>query len=156
MGGGAQEVISLLNKRMPGLWACDLDEKGTTVLTVAVEYACDHACLDAPVRGIAAMLKAPTPSDRAARARINSACPGIGLSNPDLHMRVRGSNGNVLHVAAARGHEALVKVLLEAGLKPHVRAFDYLREEQSAAEESSVRRMFRGGRRGSGHTPREY
>ena len=45
--------------------------------------------------------------------------------------RVRGSNGTVLHVAAACGHEALVRVLLDAGADPSYAVPDYVGEERS-------------------------
>lgn len=121
--GGAIGIARFLNEkyRTRHLWDAPFDQKGTTLLTVSVGHACRHACLQAPVRGIEALL-----------AHIR---PGTA----DLSIRVRGSNGHILHIAAARGHLPLVKVLVKAGAKPHLRTKDELREEQ-----------------GRGYTPKDY
>jgi len=130
---GAIEVVHMLSRRSPDLWKLQLSqdtgrpserrgsimvvhmpEEAHTVLAKAVDFACIHASLDAPVRGIEAMLSG-IPSEEYSRPVADEE---------GIYARVHECNGNVLHVAAARGHTELVKVLLKAGLKPDVRAFD--------------------------------
>ena len=112
---GAVEAVELLLSYGKDLWRFGFNQKGDTCFSHAITYACDHSCLDGPVNGIRAMLsRMPTHSARTPPMLQE-------ILKEDLHRRIHGSNGSALHLAAARGHEALVQVLLMAGMhRSHV------------------------------------
>jgi hypothetical protein len=66
-------------------------------LVLAVEYSCRNKYLDAPVQGIAALLSGADLYDHAASFWFS---------------RVRGSNGTVMHLAAAANNKKLVEALI--------------------------------------------
>ena len=107
---GAVRAAELLLSYSEDLWWLGFNQKGDRAFSAAIEYACERACLEAPVRGVEAMLsQARSPSSQM-HARKQ-------MVHEEMHRRVRGSNGSALHLAAARGHEPLVRVLLEAGMR---------------------------------------
>ena len=93
------------------LWATTFDDKGRGFLGSLVLAACGNPTLDCLVRSIEAVLPSKRTSTRGSR---------IG-DDYVLHMRHFGTNANNLHLAAARGHTELVRVLIDGGLNPNRR-----------------------------------
>lgn len=91
---------SLVNR---SLWETLFDQKGRGLLGSLVLAACENPTLDCLVRSIDAVLPSTI------------AC---GIDDV-LHMRHFGTNANNLHLAAARGHAELVKVLIGKGMNPN-------------------------------------
>ena len=106
---GAVEAAEFLLSFNTSLWSLCFDQKGNNGFHDAIEYACLVSCLEAPVKGVRAMLSS-----------VRSSPPQHEylkqMLSENLHQRVRGSDGSALHLAAARGHLSLVRVLLEVGM----------------------------------------
>ena len=106
---GAVKAAELLLSYSDAIWFVEFNQKGNTAFNAAIEFACNCACLEAPVNGVRAML-----------SRVRSSAPQNAHVKQTLqevlHRRVRGSDGSALHLASARGHAPLVRVLLAAGM----------------------------------------
>ena len=106
---GAVKAAELLLSYSDAIWYVEFNQKGNTAFSAAIEFACNCACLEAPVNGVRAML-----------SRVRSSAPQNAhlkqALQEELHRRVRGSDGSALHLASARGHAPLVRVLLAAGM----------------------------------------
>ena len=73
-----------------------MPEAGDTLFSDVVCYACRHATLTAPLRGLESLLDGAQAMDPDHMRR-------YGVSDTMYH-HMRGTRGNVLHLAAARGH----------------------------------------------------
>ena len=106
---GAIQAAEFLLRFNDSLWSFCFDQKGNNGFHAAIEYACNLSCLGAPVQGVRAMLSS-----------VRSSPPQHDylkkMLAQELHRRVRGTDCSALHMAAARGHAPLVRVLVEAGM----------------------------------------
>lgn len=101
---GAFKVLKFMVARHGALWSEYFDQKGTTMLSNLVRESCYNPTDDGLVKSVAILLS----NDSAKKA----CDPGA------LYFRHRGSSGNHLHLAAARGHTQLVQILLQGGMNP--------------------------------------
>jgi hypothetical protein len=114
-GGGVDAVAFLREWSGSDLWRLRYDHRRFAPgLVNAVEYSCYFKYLDAPVQGITALL---------------SGCDAA----EDIHERVHGSNGTVMHLAAAVNHKKLIKAFMyEVGIFPDVACGDVFTPAQWA------------------------
>lgn len=102
---GAIDVIRVLSSRHNTLYSTSFGPKGEqNLLTELVAYACEEpCCLEEISQGIRTLM-------------VNQR-----FNDEELHARQRGSVGNSLHIAAAKGDRELVDALLDIGLDPCIR-----------------------------------
>ena len=109
---GATATLAFLKGTLPEgsrFHPCEFvfNEAGDTLFSDVVRYACRHPTLTAPLRGLESLLDG-------AQA-MHERTDHYGISDTMYH-RVRGTRGNALHLAAARGHLPLVKLLVRSGM----------------------------------------
>eukprot|EP00531_Pseudo-nitzschia_arenysensis_P014415 CAMPEP_0116125332 /NCGR_PEP_ID=MMETSP0329-20121206/5755_1 /TAXON_ID=697910 /ORGANISM="Pseudo-nitzschia arenysensis, Strain B593" /LENGTH=679 /DNA_ID=CAMNT_0003619367 /DNA_START=130 /DNA_END=2169 /DNA_ORIENTATION=+ len=98
---GAHDVLKVLSSRHNSLFSIAFDSTGQNLLGGVVAYACSQpGCLQEVSQGIRALM---------AHQR---------YSQDDLHTSQKGSHGNALHLAAAKGDRDLVDALLDIGFDP--------------------------------------
>ena len=98
---GSVGTLSILCEAYgPGLCSTWFDDKGRNFIGMLLYSSCHFPSLEGKVSSVRYLLENDSPDDAT------------------LHLRHRGCNGNSLHLAAARGHKSLVKVLLDGGMDP--------------------------------------
>ncbi len=98
---GAQDVMKVLSSRHNTLFSTVMDSNGQTLLGAVVAYACSQpGCLEEVSQGIRNLMA------------LQRYAP------EDLHSPQKGSYGNALHLAAAKGDRDLVEALLHIGFNP--------------------------------------
>lgn len=106
----ALDVVSVLSSRHNTLYSVPFGPTGDqTLLGEIVTYACAQpCCLDEIAEGI----------------RILMSNQRVVDVEEDLHTTQRGSLGNSLHLASAKGDRELVNALLDIGYDPSIRCDD--------------------------------
>ncbi len=98
---GAHDVLKVLSSRHNSLYSIAFDATGQNLLGAVVAYACSQpGCLQEVSQGIRALMSHQR------------------YSQDDLHASQKGSYGNALHLAAAKGDRDLVDALLNIGFDP--------------------------------------
>ena len=116
---GAHDVLSVLSSKHNTLFSTVFGRKGgQTLLGAIVAHACSQpSCLEEVSQGIRTLM---------AKQR---------YGQEELHANQKGSHGNSLHLAAAKGDRDLVDALLEIGFDPtqrcDERAFSESKGERS-------------------------
>jgi hypothetical protein len=94
-GGGLDAITFLREWSNAYLWSIHYDYRRLAPgLVIAVEYLCRNTYLDAPVQGITRLL-----SD-------------LPRGSEKIHGSIYGSNGTVMHLAAAESNKKLLKALM--------------------------------------------
>ena len=104
---GATDVLGVLSSRHNTLYGTEFGPTtgGQTLLGEIVAYACTQpCCLEEIADGIRTLMSNQLVDDQ-----------------EDLHTNQRGSFGNSLHLAAAKGDRELVNALLDIGYDPSIR-----------------------------------
>jgi len=101
---GSTGALRLIETLSNDLWTLTFDQKGVGLVNSLVQVACANPTLDCVVGSISTILSSYTQKRD---------------FDDMLHQRHFGGNGNHLHLAAARGHASLVKVLISAGMQPN-------------------------------------
>jgi hypothetical protein len=104
---GATDVLGVLSSRHNTLYGTEFGPTtgGQTLLGEIVAYACTQpCCLEEIADGIRTLMSNQLVDD-----------------HEDLHSNQRGSLGNSLHLAAAKGDRELVNALLDIGYDPSIR-----------------------------------
>ncbi|KAL7548726.1 hypothetical protein ACHAWF_011990 [Thalassiosira exigua] len=101
---GSTDALRVIEPLSGALWRIAFGQKGEGLLDSLVKAACRNPTLDCIVKSISFIL-----------SKYNSKCD----RGNSIHQRIRGGNGNYLHLAAARGHGGLVKALIDGGMQPN-------------------------------------